>query len=374
MPVRPLPPHPNLDQLKHQAKDLMKARAARSQAAAQLIRECHPRHSGATDAAIFVAEFKLSDAQLAIAREHGFPSWPRLKTHIEKPTRANQLDLPHHERIEDPVFRHAVDLLDAGDAAGLRAHLRQHPNLVRQHIVFEGGNYFRNPTLLEFVAENPIRHGTLPANIVAIAEVILDAGLNAKLNANTAQSAIDETLGLVSTGRVPRECRVQIPLIELLCNHRADPNRAMAPAVAHGEFEAAHALIKCGASVTLPVAAALGNIDDFRQLLPHADNDDRHRALALASQFGHVEIVKLLLDAGEDPNRYNLIHSHSTPLHQAALAGHANLVRLLVERGARVDLKDVLWKGTPADWAHHAGKTEIEAYLRALEQKAWKEP
>jgi hypothetical protein len=33
---------------------------------------------------------------------------------------------------------------------------------VHQHVVFEGGNYFRDPTLLEFVAENPVRHGTLP--------------------------------------------------------------------------------------------------------------------------------------------------------------------------------------------------------------------
>jgi hypothetical protein len=38
---------------------------------------------------------------------------------------------------------------------------------------------------------------------------------------------------------------------------------------------------------------------------------------------------------------------------------------MLVERGARLDLKDVLWQGTPADWAHHQGKTEIEAYLHA---------
>jgi len=32
-----------------------------------------------------------------------------------------------------------------------------------------------------------------------------------------------------------------------------------------------------------------------------------------------------------------------------------------------LDLKDVLWRGTPADWAHHQGRTEIEAYLRAQE-------
>jgi hypothetical protein len=39
-------------------------------------------------------------------------------------------------------------------------------------------------------------------------------------------------------------------------------------------------------------------------------------------------------------------------------------VRLLVERGARTDLKDILWQATPADWAQHAGKPEIAALLR----------
>jgi hypothetical protein len=239
--------------------------------------------------------------------------------------------------------------------------LQQHPNLVRQNVVFEGTNYFRNPTLIEFIAENPIRHGTLPPNIVAVVKIILDAGAE--------QAAMDETLGLVCSGRVPRECRVQLPLIELLCNHGADPDAALQPALGHGEFEAVEALLLHGAKLDLPAAAALGRTEEFKHLLPRACSDDRHRALALASQFGHIEIVKLLLNAGEDPNRYNPVgfHSHSTPLHQTALAGHDQLVRLLVERGARLDMKDILWKGTPADWAAHAGRTELEAWLRARE-------
>src|SRR5208283_3110567 len=87
----------------------------------------------------------------------------------------------------------------------------------------------------------------------------------------------------------------------------------------------------------------------------------------LAADFGHVEIVRLLLDAGEDPNRYNPVggHSHTTPLHQAAGAGHEEVVRLLVERGARLDMKDILWQATPEGWAIHEGKTAIEAFLRA---------
>jgi hypothetical protein len=362
MPVRRLPSNPNLDHLKYQAKDLLKAHAARDPGAAQRIREFHPRFGRATDAEIFAARLKLSDAQLTIARESGFPSWPRLKRHIEKPTLTDRLDLPHHERIEDAAFRRAVDLIDAGDAAGLRAYLKQHPGLVHQHVGFEGWNYFYNPTLLEFIAENPVRHGKLPENIVEVAKVILDAGPE--------QSALNETLMLVATGSVPRECRLHIPLIDLLSERGADANSAIEAAALHGELESVHALIARGARINLPVAAALGRLDDFRLLLPAAASRDRHLALALASQSGHVEIVRLLLDAGEDPNRYNPVggHSHTTPLHQAAGAGNDELVRLLVERGARVDMKDILWQATPAGWAIHEGRTEIVSYLDEQEK------
>ena len=358
MPVRRLPSNPNLDHLRYQAKDLRKGHAAGDAGVAQRIREFHPRFRRATDAKIFQAPFSLSDAQFAIAREYGFPSWPRLKAHIEKPTLSDQLNLRHHERIEDATFRRAVDLIDTGDAAGLRAHLKQHPNLAHQRVVFEGGNYFRNPTLLEFVAENPVRRGTLPAKIAQVTKVILAVGVE--------QSALDETLMLVATGRVPRECGVQLPMINLLCDHGADPNSAIHAAALHGELGAANALMGRGARMDLPVAAALGSVDDFRRLLPAAESGERHLALALASQYGHVEIVRLLLDAGEDPDRYNPVggHSHTTPLHQAAGGGYDKLVRLLVERGARLDLKDILWQATPADWARHGGRKEIEAYLR----------
>jgi hypothetical protein len=367
MPVKPLPAKAHLDHLRYQAKDLLKGHAARDVAVAQRIREFHPRLNRAVNAEIFDAQLSLSDAQLAIAREYGFPTWARLKRHIQKPTLTDRLDLPHHERIEDVTFRRAVELLDAGDTAGLRAHLSQHPNLAHQRVVFEGGNYFRNPTLLEFIAENPVRHGTLPKNIIDVAQVILDAGVE--------HSALNETLMLVSTGRVPRECRVQFPLVDLLCDSGAEPNSAIQAAASHGELEAVNALIGRGARIDLPVAAALGRIGDSRRLLAGADREDRHLALALAAQFGHVEMVRLLLDAGEDPNRYNPVggHSHATPLHAAAGSGHDEVVRLLVGRGARLDLKDILWQATPVDWARHEGRRETEAYLRAQDSGSEKQ-
>jgi hypothetical protein len=359
MPVRPLPSKPNLEHLKYQAKDLLKEHAVRNPAAAQRIREFHPRFAAATDDEIFVAQLRLNDAQLVIARESGFPSWAWLKRHTEKPELTHGLILPHHERIKDATFRRGVDLVDVGDVAGLRAHLKQHPGLSHQRVLFEGENYFHNPTLLEFVAENPVRRGTLPPNIVEIAKAIIDAGVE--------ESALNDTLTLVCSGRVSRECGVQLPLIDLLCDHGADPDSAIAVAAVHGEFEAIEALLQRGAQMSLPVAAAVGRLEDARRLLRGADSQSRHRALALASQFGHVEIVRALLDAGEDPSRYNPVgfHSHSTPLHQAAAAGYEEVVRLLVARGARLDLKDTLWQGTPADWARHEGKPEVEAFLRS---------
>ena len=363
MPVRVLPHNPNLEHLKYQAKDLLQSRGSGDAAAAQRIREFHPRFARAADEEIFSVPFRLNDAQLTIAREAGFPSWARLKRHVEKPTLGNRLDLPHHERIEDATFRRAVDLIDTGDTTELRRYLKLHPGLQRQRVLLEGGNYFRNPTLLEFVAENPVRHGKLPLNIVEVAEVILDTGVD--------QSVLNGTLMLVATGSVPRECRVQGALIDLLCDRGADPNSALRVAAVLNEFEAVHTLLRRGAELDLPVAAALGRVEDSRRLLPPASAEDRQLALAVAAQYGHAEIVRMLLDAGEDPNRYNPPggHSHATPLHQAALAGHFDVVKILVEWGARLDMKDVLWGGTPAGWAAHGSKTEIEKYLREQEAR-----
>src|SRR5260370_15689441 len=139
--------------------------------------------------------------------------------------------------------------------------------------------------------------GTLPDNIVEVAKVILDAGAE--------PSAWNQTLMLVSTGSVPRQCGMQLRLIDLLCDYGADPNSALHAAALHGELEALRALLGRGGRIGLPVAAALGRIEEASRLLPGSNGEDRHLAFALAAQFGHVEMVRRLLDAGQNPNRYN---------------------------------------------------------------------
>jgi Ankyrin repeats (3 copies) len=362
MPVRHLPARPNFEFLKHQAKSLLKGLAAHDLAGAQRVREFHPRFTNTSDAEIFSAHFRLTDAQLIIAREAGFSSWVRLKHQVERTQNHDRPKLPMHERIQDPVFRRGVDLIDAGDVAGLRAHLQQHPDLIRRRVSFEGENYFRNPSLLEFIAENPVRRGQLPSNIVEVAKVLLDAGAE--------RSAINETLTLVVTGRVVRERGAQAALIDLLCDYGADPSSALLAAL-QGGTEGVNALLRRGAKPSFPVLAALGDLANVRDLLPSTTADERHLALALASQFGKAEVVRILLTAGEDPNRYNPIgcHSHSTPLHQAVAAGHLDVIRLLLDRGADPSLKDILWHATPIGWAKHEGQKEAEALLRTLDGK-----
>jgi hypothetical protein len=138
-------------------------------------------------------------------------------------------------------------------------------------------------------------------------------------------------------------------------------------ALVFGKHDAAKALVRRGAPIqTLAAAAGLGYVDDVKRMLPAATPLDRHRALALAAQSGKPDIVGVLLDAGEDPNRFNPpgTHSHTPPLHQAIAAGHLEVVKLLIDRGARLDVRDTIYQGTPLGWAQHCNQPSIAEYLR----------
>ena len=67
------PVNPNLDQLKHQAKDLLRAIRAGDPDAIAELKKHNPKK-------IDPAKTKLADAQLALARAYEVASWPRLVT------------------------------------------------------------------------------------------------------------------------------------------------------------------------------------------------------------------------------------------------------------------------------------------------------
>lgn len=83
MPTKSLPSAPNLEHLKYQAKDLLKASHNQQPEALARIREFHPEFAEKAGPEIQAATFSLSDAQLVVAREYGFESWARLKRHVE---------------------------------------------------------------------------------------------------------------------------------------------------------------------------------------------------------------------------------------------------------------------------------------------------
>ena len=79
-----LPPRPNLDHLRRQAKSLLADLEAGKADAVTTFVEHLPAAKGMNAAAVRSATFRLADAQSAVARKTGFASWPRLARHVEQ--------------------------------------------------------------------------------------------------------------------------------------------------------------------------------------------------------------------------------------------------------------------------------------------------
>ncbi len=83
METKPVPSHPSLEQYRKQAKDLVKAHKMMAPDALERIRAYHPVFAGSSPRQAATRPLQLSGAQLVIAREHGFESWPKFKGHVE---------------------------------------------------------------------------------------------------------------------------------------------------------------------------------------------------------------------------------------------------------------------------------------------------
>ncbi|MDB5088472.1 MAG: ankyrin repeat protein [Mucilaginibacter sp.] len=278
--------------------------------------------------------------------------------------------------ITDLQFLQAVEAIDSGRINELENIISKHPRLVKERLRTTEDGYFKDPYLLWFVADNPIRNDKLPPNIVEVTSLLIQA---VKRGApDTYLDQINYTLGLVATGRIPRECGVQIAMMDLLIDAGATPGDGMG-AFAHGNIEAAQHLINRGAKLTLPAAVCLERIDNIHRLGAEAGAGEKLTALTAAAFYGKADMIKLLLKMGANPNGYpennSGFHSHATPLHQAVSSGSLAAVKLLVEAGAKLDVPDKIYDGSPLEWAKHMQAddyhdqaarmnfAEIEAYL-----------
>jgi len=141
----------------------------------------------------------------------------------------------------DALFLEAVAAIDNGNLNALKELLSKHPHLATTRLSYPTDGYFKTPYLLWHVADNPIRIDRLPANIVEVTRFLVQV-IKQQAAANT-QEQLDYTLGLVATGRIPKECGVQIEMIDLLIDAGAKPGDGLG-AFAHGNIEAAKHLIE----------------------------------------------------------------------------------------------------------------------------------
>ena len=376
MDTRPVPYDAPLAAYIAQADTLLAAWRAGDEDAVCVFRSRHPKflddtvpwlQRDMTDAEVRATAVDEHDARLALARAYDFQDWARLEEYVASVQQPGPI----------ARFERAVEAVIDGDIDTLEQLLAEDRELVRARStrVNNADPPMHRSTLLHYLAANGVEgyRQRSPKNAAEIAKALLEAGAdpNALSYAYGGQCT---TMALLVSSTPPDQAGVQVALVEVLIDYGASVvplgegnwTSPIETALVFGKRAAAEALVRRGAPIlSLAAAAGLGLVEDVRRMLPGATADDRHRALALAAQSGHTEAVRVLLDAGEDPNRFNPAgtHSHTPPIHQAIAAGHLDVVKLLVDRGARLDIKDTIYKGTPLGWAKYLDKPEIAAYL-----------
>lgn len=286
---------------------------------------------------------------LAYAREGTAPDRDALIELLDRPV------------IRDSRFKEAVAALHRGDAHALTRLLDAHPRLLRDRAIEPDcypRDYFRDPKLFWFVANNPILVERVPNSIVDVAKAMIARGVE--------QADLDYTIGLAMSGDWSAQPDLRIALVSALVEGGARvSSEALLVALAHWQTALVEALLAKGLPMTTSVAAALGRAEALASLLATTTSADLQEAFGLAVINRQSGTARHCLDAGADVNAFLPVHKHSTPLHQAAINDDLPMMELLLARGARADIRDTLWNGTPLGWAIHNHKAKAEALLRA---------
>lgn len=269
-----VPERPDLDQIRRQAKELRDAVRA-----------------GEPDAVARLAEFglpgtTLSDAQLVIAREHGFPSWPALKAAVDarladvaqrvdtflRSSVRGQLRTAVSILVEDPAIA-TYDIRTAlvlGDVDRVRAELARDPGFVHRR-----DDEWGWPALLAVCNSRWHRDPKRGEGLAEIARLLLDAGADPNTTIGTPGERGYCTALFGSAG-----CANNVAITRLLLDRGAVPDDS-----------------------TLYLAAFDRSHECLRLLLPHAHDLAASTALSATISIDDIEGTRLLLDAGVDPNR-----------------------------------------------------------------------
>jgi ankyrin repeat protein len=342
----PLPPQPDLDQLRRRAKELRDAaRSGDPDALARITASAPAPRPGSVP---------LAAAQRAIAREHGFPSWPRLVAEAKARAagRGQLADEFLAASVRDWTGRAArmlardpwlagYDVRTAivlGDAARVAQMLAREPGLATETDARTGWTALHLACASRWHRLDPDR----APGLTEVARLLLAAGAD-------------------PAARPGGDGRQWTPL---LCAVAGEANPGItALLLEHGARPDDHVLY---------LAAFDDSHQSLRLLLPHAGDIAATTALAAPISTGDATATRLLLDAGADPNRLLaaglLGESHEqeppvTPLSAAVmLAAGPELTGLLLARGAATDVPGPDGR-TPYQQAVRTGQDQVAELL-----------
>ena len=340
-----LPVHPNLDQLRHQAKDLL--RAANSGDGLALA-QIQPLSDHVT----------LASAQLAVARAYGFESWPKLKAEVEARTLdlADKVDAFCKASIGDGSGR-AARMLAAtpaiaghsfatavilGDAARVSEELRRDPGLATRRDPRSGWTPLHAVSGSRWHQFEPTRADGL----LAVAQLLIEAGGDPAAKTGwrrTSWSPLGCAVASANSG--PSNQAV----VELLLDHGATPDDRdlYLAGFAHDRHQLLPLLLERVPDVReiaeLALAAPIGNddVEGARSLLQAGADPGRYRdddgqvtpVVCAAIHSGcSAELLELVLEYGADPNAAG--SDGRAPIRLATAAGRPDLVELLRRYGA----------------------------------------
>ena len=335
-----LPVHPDLDQLRHQAKDLLHAAQRGDPDAVARIR-------AVSDSVM------LSAAQLAVAREYGFASWARLKLEVER-----------------------RDILNSRDLSRLARLLAEHPWLATAKM--EGWRDHKSSDPVRYLAMLRFDHGRLglPRELPgtgAVARALIEAGAPVDGNPGDRETLLitAASYGDAEVARALIEAGADIEAVSAPDSGGVPSGTALEHAAVFGMTEVIDVLVAAGAKIySLEQAAAAGDLTGWP--LARFTLESRIRALVFAADHQRLDVIDQLVAAGTPVNQADAEWGR-LPLHTAAGNGRLASVRRLLAHGADPDLRDPRHHRTPLEEIQRASRSldspgydEVAAILRPL--------
>jgi ankyrin repeat protein len=302
-----LPSRPDLAQLRRRAKDLLRDARGGDAAASARIR-------AVSDAVTLAA------AQLALAREHGFSSWPRLKIEVER-----------------------RQILDDRDVGRLAALLADEPELATASME-HWCDHPRGASPLGYVAM--LRYDTVGdlwrdlSGTDAVAAALIAAGAPVDGDPGEPETPLitAASYGDAAVARVLIEAGADVEATASPDAGGVPGGSALLHAAVFGMTDVVDVLVEAGASVeSIEVAAAAGDLAGW--LETDAAADARIRALVMASDHQRLDVIERLVTSGVPVDGVDPVWG-GHPLRTAASNGRPESARRLLALGADPDLAD----------------------------------